>query len=136
MEEIKREAWEVVQLLRDHAQLKQVGGQVIKGLLLSGPPGCGKTYLAKAIATEVKMPFLSVVGSEIEGIIVGLGASKLRNLFKEARTMAELKGGCIIFIDELDSVARTRRADIGMGGQMSANAAVNQLLTEMDGLRK
>lgn len=136
MEEIKREAWEVVQLLKDRSRLQQVGGQVIKGLLLVGPPGCGKTYLAKAIATEVKSPFLSVVGSEIEGIIVGLGAAKIRSLFKEARAMAELHGGCIIFIDEIDSVARPRREDLGFGGQMSANAAVNQLLTELDGLRK
>lgn len=136
MDEVKREAWEVVQLLKDRSRLQQVGGHIIKGLLLLGPPGCGKTYLAKAVATEVKLPFLSVVGSEIEGIIVGLGAAKIRSLFKEARAMAELHSGCIVFIDEIDSVARPRREDLGFGGQMSANAAVNQLLTELDGLRK
>lgn len=136
MDEVKRDAWEVVQLLKDRTQLQYIGGQVIKGLLLCGPPGVGKTYLAKAIATEVKVPFLSVVGSEIEGMIVGLGAAKLKNLFKQARALAEIYGGCIIFIDEIDSVARPRREDVGLGGQMSANAAVNQLLTEMDGLRK
>lgn len=136
MDEVKREAWEVVQLLKDRWRLQQVGGQIIKGLLLFGPPGCGKTYLAKAIATEVKLPFLSVVGSEIEGIIVGLGAAKIRSLFKEARAMAQLHSGCIVFIDEIDSIARPRREDLGFGGQMSANAAVNQLLTELDGLRK
>src|SRR4030042_4629810 len=69
-------------------------------------------------------------------MIVGLGAAKIRSLFKEARAMAELHSGCIVFIDEIDSVARSRREDVGFGGQMSANAAVNQLLTEMDGLRK
>jgi cell division protease FtsH len=136
MEDAKREAWEAVELIRERAKVKAVGGQIIKGILLVGSPGVGKTYLAKAIATECSMPFLSVVGSELEGIIVGLGAMKIRKLFKAARELAELKGGCIIFIDEVDSVARPRTRTFGFGGGESYNMAVNQLLAEMDGLRQ
>lgn len=135
MEEIKEEAWEVVKLIKDRAHLQRIGGKMLRGVLMIGPPGCGKTYLAKAIATEVNVPFLYMAGSEIGGIIVGIGAGKIKNLFSEARKLFQLHGGCIIFIDEIDTVARPRRADYGFGAQMDANYTINQLLTEMDGLR-
>ncbi len=136
MEDIKGEVWEVIQLIKDRARLKLVGGKVIKGVLLVGPPGCGKTYLAKAIATEAGVPFLSAVGSEFMGIFVGLGSMRLRNLFKQARALSELYGGCIVFIDEIDTIARPRVSVAGFGAGMDYNATINQLLTELDGLRQ
>lgn len=136
MATVKNEVNEVIKLIKDRTKLKRIGGKILKGLLLIGPPGCGKTYLAKAIATETKIPFLAAVGSEFIGIFVGLGAAKIKGLFKEARTLAHVHGGCIIFIDEIDSIARPRMADVGFGAGISYNATVNQLLTEIDGMRQ
>ncbi len=133
MEASKQEAWEVVQLIRDRAMLQKVGGKVIKGLLMIGPPGCGKTYLAKAIATEARMPFISMSGSEFVEIFVGVGASRVRKLFKKARDMAYGYGGCILFIDEIDAIGRSRSFSY-MGGQ-ETNTTQNQLLAELDGLK-
>ena len=132
--EAKKEAMEVVELIKDRTKLREVGGSIIRGMLLMGPPGCGKTLLAKAIATEAKIPFLSVAGSEFVEIFVGVGAARVRKLFKQARQYAEAHGGCIIFIDEIEVLGRKRVFYDAFGGSSEGNSTLNQLLVEMDGL--
>ncbi len=132
IDEAKEEAWEVVQLVKDHARLKKIGGKILRGILMVGPPGCGKTYLAKAIATEAGLPFLSMAASEFNEVFVGVGASRVRKLFSKARSLASGFGGAIIFIDELDAMGRTRT--FNQFGGAETNTTQNQLLVEMDGL--
>jgi len=133
LEQAKKEAIEVVNLLKDRAKVRKIGGKVIKGILLIGPPGCGKTLLAKAIATEAGIPFLHIAGSEFVEIFVGVGASRIRKLFKKAREYAYAYGACIVFIDELDVIGRGRVFSF-MGAGEETNSTQNQLLVEMDGL--
>jgi len=135
IDEAKQESWEVVELIKDRRKLQQIGGKVIKGILMMGPPGCGKTYLAKAIATESGIPFISMSASEFTEIFVGVGASRMRKLFKKARRLAEAHGGCIVFIDELDAIGKKRGYSY-LGQGQETNSTQNQLLVEMDGLKE
>ncbi len=132
IDEAKDECWEVVQLIQDHARLKRIGGKILRGILMMGPPGCGKTYLAKAIATEAGLPFLSMAASEFNEIFVGVGASRVRQLFKKAQRLAYGFGGCIVFIDELDAMGQRRT--FNQFGSGEGNTTQNQLLVAMDGL--
>ncbi|MBN1492516.1 MAG: AAA family ATPase [Candidatus Omnitrophica bacterium] len=132
IDEAKEEAWEVVQLIKDHTKLRKIGGKILKGILMIGPPGCGKTYLAKAIATESGLPFISMAASEFNEMFVGVGASRVRKLFKRARLLAYGYGGCIIFIDELDAMGSKRT--FSQFGSGEGNTTQNQLLVEMDGV--
>lgn len=132
IDDAKEECWEVVQLIKDHARVKKIGGKILRGILMIGPPGCGKTYLAKAIATEAGLPFLSMAASEFNEVFVGVGASRVRSLFKKARSLAYGFGGCIIFLDELDAMGHRRT--FSQFGSGESNTTQNQLLVEMDGL--
>ena len=132
IDEAKEECWEVVELIKDHARLKKIGGKILRGILMMGPPGCGKTYLAKAIATEAGLPFLSMAASEFNEIFVGVGASRVRQLFKKATRLAYGFGGCIVFIDELDAMGQRRT--FNQFGSGEGNTTQNQLLVAMDGL--
>ncbi|MCM2266451.1 MAG: AAA family ATPase [Elusimicrobiales bacterium] len=134
LEEAKREAWELVQLIKDRTRVKAIGGKILKGALLVGPPGCGKTLLAKAVATEAGVPFLSVAGSEFVEVFVGVGASRVRKLFRQAKEYAQAYGACIVFIDEVEVIGRRRILYDAFGGGSETNSTQNQLLVEMDGL--
>ncbi|BAY49715.1 cell division protein FtsH [Scytonema sp. HK-05] len=128
IEEAKEELQEVVTFLKQPEKFTAIGARIPKGVLLVGPPGTGKTLLAKAIAGEAAVPFFSISGSEFVEMFVGVGASRVRDLFKKAKENAP----CLIFIDEIDAVGRQRGAGIG-GGNDEREQTLNQLLTEMDG---
>ncbi|KAH9287825.1 hypothetical protein KI387_031942 [Taxus chinensis] len=130
VDEAKQDFMEIVEFLKRPEKFTAVGARIPKGVLLVGPPGTGKTLLAKAIAGEAGVPFLSISGSEFIEMFVGVGASRVRDLFKKAKENAP----CIIFIDELDSVGRQRGTGIG-GGNDEREQTLNQLLTEMDGFQ-
>ncbi|MGM9941914.1 MAG: ATP-dependent zinc metalloprotease FtsH [Bulleidia sp.] len=127
-DEAKESLQEIVQYLQDPAKFKSIGATMPKGILLVGPPGTGKTMLAKAVAGESNVPFFSISGSEFVELYVGMGASKVRDLFKQAKE----KAPCIVFIDEIDAIGGKRNAS-GMGGNDEREQTLNQLLTEMDG---
>ncbi|WP_297444996.1 ATP-dependent zinc metalloprotease FtsH [Desulfurobacterium sp.] len=128
IDEIKEEVAEIVEFLRNPKKYQQLGGKIPKGILLAGAPGTGKTLLAKAIAGEANVPFLSVSGSEFVEMFVGVGASRVRDLFDQAKKNAP----CIVFIDEIDAVGRKRGAGF-TGGHDEREQTLNQLLVEMDG---
>ena len=127
--EAKQEVEEIVEFLRQPQKYTELGGKIPKGALLVGPPGTGKTLLAKAVAGEADVPFFSLSGSDFVEMFVGVGASRVRDLFRQAKE----KAPCIIFIDEIDAVGRARGKNPSMGGNDERENTLNQLLTEMDG---
>lgn len=128
-EEAKKEIMEFVDFLKDHTKYTTLGAKIPKGAMISGPPGTGKTLLAKATAGEANVPFFSISGSDFVEMFVGVGPSRVRDLFKEARANAP----CIIFIDEIDAVGRKRGGGNRSGGYDERENTLNQLLVEMDG---
>lgn len=130
VDEAKEEVAELVDFLRDPERFRAVGGSIPRGVLMVGPPGTGKTLLAKAIAGEAKVPFFSMSGSDFVEMFVGVGASRVRDLFENAKKSAP----CIIFIDEIDAVGRKRGAGLG-GGHDEREQTLNQMLVEMDGFQ-
>lgn len=127
--EAKQEVEEIVEFLKQPQKYTELGGKIPKGALLVGPPGTGKTLLAKAVAGEADVPFFSLSGSDFVEMFVGVGASRVRDLFRQAKE----KAPCIIFIDEIDAVGRARGKNPSMGGNDERENTLNQLLTEMDG---
>ena len=128
VDEAKEDVKELVDFLRDPSKFQRLGGRIPKGVLMVGPPGTGKTLLAKAIAGEAKVPFFSISGSDFVEMFVGVGASRVRDMFEQAKKQSP----CIIFIDEIDAVGRHRGAGMG-GGHDEREQTLNQLLVEMDG---
>lgn len=129
LSEAKQEVEEIVEFLRNPKRYNELGGKIPKGALLVGPPGTGKTLLAKAVAGEANVPFFSMSGSDFVEMFVGVGASRVRDLFRQAKE----KAPCIIFIDEIDAVGRARGRNPNMGSNDERENTLNQLLTEMDG---
>lgn len=127
-DEAKEEVSELVEYLREPSRFQKLGGKIPKGILMVGPPGTGKTLLAKAIAGEAKVPFFTISGSDFVEMFVGVGASRVRNMFEHSRKSAP----CIIFIDEIDAVGRQRGTGVG-GGHDEREQTLNQMLVEMDG---
>lgn len=127
--EAKQEVEEIVEFLKEPQKYTDLGGKIPKGALLVGPPGTGKTLLAKAVAGEANVPFFSLAGSDFVEMFVGVGASRVRDLFRQAKE----KAPCIVFIDEIDAVGRARSKAAAMGGNDERENTLNQLLTEMDG---
>lgn len=128
VEEAKEEVKELVEFLKDPGKFQKLGGKIPRGVLLMGPPGTGKTLLARAVAGEAKVPFFTISGSDFVEMFVGVGASRVRDMFEQAKKQAP----CIIFIDEIDAVGRHRGAGLG-GGHDEREQTLNQLLVEMDG---
>ncbi|HET6529806.1 MAG TPA: ATP-dependent zinc metalloprotease FtsH [Actinoplanes sp.] len=129
IEEVEQEVTEIVDFLRDPERYRKLGAQIPHGVLLAGPPGTGKTLLARAVAGEAKVPFFSISASEFIEMIVGVGASRVRDLFVQAKKVAP----AIIFIDELDAIGRARGGAQSLGGNDEREQTLNQILTEMDG---
>lgn len=129
VDEAKQELQEVVDFLKNGDKYRKIGAKIPKGILLVGPPGTGKTLLAKAVAGEAGVPFFSLSGSEFVEVFVGVGAARVRDLFKKAKQQAP----CIVFIDELDAIGKSRSANPNLGGNDEREQTLNQLLTEMDG---
>ena len=133
VEEAKEELKEIIEFLKEPKKFQRLGGKIPKGVLLMGPPGTGKTLLAKAVSGEAEVPFFSISGSDFVEMFVGVGASRVRDLFDQAKKTVKTTGkGCIIFIDEIDAVGRQRFAGIG-GGHDEREQTLNALLVEMDG---
>ena len=128
VDEAKEELQEIIDFLRDPQKYQKLGGRIPKGVLLTGPPGTGKTLLARAVAGEASVPFFSISGSDFVEMFVGVGASRVRDLFEQGKK----NGPCIVFIDEIDAVGRHRGAGVG-GGHDEREQTLNQLLVEMDG---
>ena len=128
-DEAKEALTEIVDFLNNPDKYKEIGAKMPKGALLVGPPGTGKTLLAKAVAGEANVPFFSISGSEFVEMFVGMGAARVRDLFKQAQE----KAPCIVFIDEIDTIGKKRDNGSGMGGNDEREQTLNQLLTEMDG---
>jgi cell division protease FtsH len=129
IDEAKAELAEIVDFLKNPQKYRRLGGRIPRGVLLSGPPGTGKTLLARAVAGEAQVPFFSMSASEFIEMIVGVGASRVRDLFTQAKASAP----AIVFIDELDAIGRSRTAGVNLGGSDEREQTLNQILTEMDG---